>query len=195
MGLMVHSIARLPPNYHRAYYLYLLDYGWDEPLGDALFANFDQMATIASRAKAIVIRGTVGSHFEDEVLSWHHFNGQPSDDLLPAIMITTKHPSYFQHYATRPTQTSSGLWSNEVVLLIPLRRCCANATDVTSLIEKIFTDIIAKKPLADFRIAKEMHTGKMGAVLDALILEPNVGGVGVDLKKLANIFTKPKGST
>ncbi len=36
MGLMVHSLEGIPAGHHRDYYIYLLDYGWDEPLADAL---------------------------------------------------------------------------------------------------------------------------------------------------------------
>lgn len=46
MGLMVHSIARLPKDFQRDFYVYLLDYGWTEPLGEAMLANFERMAEI-----------------------------------------------------------------------------------------------------------------------------------------------------
>lgn len=36
MGLYVHSLSRLPLGVERNYYLYVLDYGWDEPLGASL---------------------------------------------------------------------------------------------------------------------------------------------------------------
>ena len=75
MGLMIHSLGELPLNAKRDYYVYLLDYGWHEPLGQALLSNFDTMAAEASRNSAAVIRGVVGSHFEDEVLSWHSVDG------------------------------------------------------------------------------------------------------------------------
>ena len=43
------------------------------------------MAKIAAENKAVVIKGTVGSHFQNEVLSWHHINGEDANDLLPAL--------------------------------------------------------------------------------------------------------------
>ena len=187
---MVHSIARLPEGYEREFYVYLLDYGWKESLGEALIGNFDRMAKLASTNKAVVIRGTVGSHFEDEVLSWHHFNGQQTDELLPAILITTQHPSYFQKFAPMPREQSAGSWANEVLLLIPLRRCCKTTDQVVELIEKLFADIRAKKPLADFQIVQELRAGEGKSLLDALILEPSVGGFGVDLKALGRNIRK-----
>jgi hypothetical protein len=39
MGLWVHSLGELPANAERAYYIYVLDFGWDEPLGRALNQN------------------------------------------------------------------------------------------------------------------------------------------------------------
>ena len=32
MGLMIHSLGEIPADVQRGYYVYLLDYGWDEPL-------------------------------------------------------------------------------------------------------------------------------------------------------------------
>jgi len=80
MGLMIHSLGELPATVERGYYVYLLDYGWDEPLGDILARNFEKMAERASRQNAVVLRGVVGSHFSDEVLSWHQVNGQPGEE-------------------------------------------------------------------------------------------------------------------
>ena len=40
MGLRIHSLAELPPEAIRGYFVYLLDYGWEEPLGRALRDNF-----------------------------------------------------------------------------------------------------------------------------------------------------------
>jgi hypothetical protein len=34
MGLYIHSLSRLPSGLERDYYVYVLDYGWEEPLGD-----------------------------------------------------------------------------------------------------------------------------------------------------------------
>ena len=36
MGLYVHSLGEIPNGAERAYYVYLLDYGWEEPLGSAV---------------------------------------------------------------------------------------------------------------------------------------------------------------
>jgi len=57
MGLYVHSLAEIPTGAERSYYLYLLDYGWEEPLGEAVRANLPRMAELASRSDAVVIHG------------------------------------------------------------------------------------------------------------------------------------------
>lgn len=56
------------------------------------------------------------------------------------------------------------------------------------LIAGVFRDIADKKALADFQVAQEMRRGGGGALADSLILEPKIGGVGMDLKKLVEFF-------
>jgi hypothetical protein len=189
MGLMVHSLGKLPADYERDYYIYLLDYDWYEDLGEVLDKNFSRMAALASANDAVVLRGTNGSHFGDEVLSWHHINGEESDELLPAILITTRHPREFRDYNHKEREQSK-----DRMLLIPLRKACKSSGDVVNLIEKIFRDIRAKKALTDFEVAREMSRGKKGALVDALILEPNVAGVGVNLNYIINFLLGRKGS-
>ena len=69
MGLYVHSLGEIPNGAERAYYVYLLDYGWEEPLGTAVRVNLPRMVDLASRSDAVVIYGPRSMHFEDEVLS------------------------------------------------------------------------------------------------------------------------------
>src|SRR4051794_31258561 len=71
MGLHVHSIELLPADLKREFFVYVLDYGWKEPLGDALRANFCRMASLASQNKAVVIVGTDAPSFVDQVFSVH----------------------------------------------------------------------------------------------------------------------------
>ena len=82
--------------------------------------------------------------------------------------------------------------ADDKLILVPLRGVCKDSTDVVSLIERIFKDVAAKKPLAEFQIAKRINAEKPrsslarveGAVSDAIILKPSLMGVGVDLKEL-----------
>ena len=181
MGLHVHSLDVIPESVLRSYFVYLLDYGWDEPLGEALQKNYSKMAAIASENDAIVIKGT-SAHFQDEVFSWHHINGYDADNILPAILITNRHPikfrdSYFYD------KHSGNIEKNLKLILIPLRKCCKNTTDVIDLIHKIFSDIQQNKDLDDFKVRREMKKGIGRALADALILEPNFSGIGFDFKK------------
>ena len=169
MGLMIHSLGELPANVERDYYVYLLDYGWEEAASDAMYTNFARMAEVASRNNAAVFRGTVGHHFADEVLSWHHINGREADGVLPAILITTKHPQKFREHGWSRQQADK-------LLLIPLRQVC-------------------KRPaLPDFEIAEEMRAGRRGAVLDALILKPNFVGLGIDINRVIDFFRRKSSS-
>ena len=96
MGLMIYSLDNIPAGAKRDYFIYLLDYGWTEPISEILNKNFEEMSKIAAENKAVVIKGTVASHFQNEVLSWHHINGEDAENLLPALLITNKHPQYFK---------------------------------------------------------------------------------------------------
>lgn len=61
------------------------------------------------------------------------------------------------------------------------------------LIQKIFDDIKGQKDLSDFAIAKKIRGGRGRAIADAIILEPSVAGIGVDLKKLlGHFFASPR---
>ena len=180
MGLYVHSLGEIPAGTERAYYVYLLDYGWEEELGNAVRANLSRMADMASRSNAVVIHGPRGVHFEDEVLSWHRVNGQDATDILPAILITTRHPSTFREsYVPKKSKKES----RDALLLLPLRKVCKSSEDVVELIHRVFEDIKSKKRLSEFRAAKRMRRGVAGALVDAVILQPKVGGIGFDLKK------------
>ncbi len=185
MGLMIHSLGEFPEEAERGYYIYLLDYGWDEPLGDVLHRNFDRMAEAASRNDAVVLRGVVGNHFEDEVLSWHHVNGQPSEGILPAILITTRHPNSFREQKFRDEESTD---AENRMLLIPLRDVCETSSDVATLIDRIFQDIRSRKELSGFEVAQEIQRGKGGAVTDALILQPNFAGLGVNFNYIIDFF-------
>jgi hypothetical protein len=181
MGLYVHSLGEIPNGAERAYYVYLLDYGWEEPLGSTLRANLPQMADLASRSDAVVIHGPRGMHFEDEVLSWHRVNGQDADNILPAILITTRHPSTFREsFSMLRTDPKN----RDALLLLPLRKVCNSSEDVADVIRRVFEDIKGKKRLSEFEAAKQMRRGVAGALVDAVILQPKLGGIGFDLKKL-----------
>ncbi len=199
MGLYVHRLSRLPLGLERDYYLYVLDYGWDEPLGQALHANFRRMADLAAKNNAVVIAGTESRSFADEVLSvhvddpqfsWQRVNGENGEDVLPALMISTIHPQRFSAETPgyRPTKTGKGV-ADDKLILIPLREACKDSTEVVALIERIFRDIAAERPLREFAIAKEIKaSSKNGDYSDAVILKPTFCGVGVDLKELVRTF-------
>jgi hypothetical protein len=74
------------------------------------------------------------------------------------------------------------------MLIIPLRSACKTTSEVVELIDKLFRDIRDRKTLGDFTVAKELKKGRDGALVDALILQPNFAGVGLDLKGLVKFF-------
>ena len=190
MGLKVHSLARLPSDIDRDYFVYLLDYGWDEPLSRGLRVNFDRMASLASRNNAVVVAGFDGEEFTNEVFSWHCINGIAGDEILPAILITTCHPHRFaeqNEFPHRSRYHRDALYDDRMVL-IPLRPTCKSETDVAGLIERVFRDIRDRRELRQFAVHREVAQGSGGALVDALVLQPNVGGIGVDLRAIGRFL-------
>jgi hypothetical protein len=190
MGLVVRSLNDFPDTGDREYFIYLLDYGWHEPLGQALKENFDKIAATVSSKKGVVIRGSSeGTHFDDEVLSWHHINGEDAEKekLLPAILITNRHPSVFRDL---PQRAHIAPEENLRLILIPLKKFCKTTTDVVNALVKITNDIGARKDLKDFSVIKEMKPGIGRAIVDAVILEPKIGGVGFSFNKLIEALRK-----
>lgn len=189
MGLMVHSLDGIPEGNHRDYFIYLLDYGWNEPLSDGLRNNFGNMATLASQKKnAVVIMSPDGGvHFSDEVLSWHSINGDDAEreQLLPAILVTNRHPSEFRKRADRENARTE---ENLKMILFPLKRHCKDTTEVVTLIQKIFTSIKEGRDLDDFGVIKEKRKGIGGAFANSILLEPNFAGMGFSFNKFIAYF-------
>ena len=187
MGLHIRSLAGVP-DAKRNYYIYLLDYGWHEPLGQALFDNFQKMAEIASDNDAVVIRSAGNSiHFCSEVLSWHNINGQNADDILPAILLTNRHPKEFRESYNEHDNRQSDKRDYKLVLF-PLKKYCQTTTDVATYINNIFRDVIEKNDLSNFQITKEMKKGIGSALVDGVLLEPNIAGIGYNFKPLIDYF-------
>lgn len=185
MGLMIHSLEMLSPNAKRDYFIYLLDYGWQEPLSNTLRKNFQEMAEWASQNESAVIMG-VGDigHFDTEVLSWHNVNGQEAEDLLPAILITRTNPHVFrQMNLNKPQQAEDFSF-----VLIPLKKVCRNETDVVRVIKSVCKDIEEKKGFGNFKVQKELSPGLGRALAKSIILEPNFAGVGFSFNKLRDFL-------
>jgi len=182
MGLHVHNLGNLPNTVDgRDYFIYVLDYGWKEPLTDALVSNFTNMARMAAESRSIVVAGIEPIHFANEVFSWHGINGENGEEILPAILISTLTPSYFKESYDEFSRSKE---IDDKLLVIPLKKACQTTDDVIELIKSIFSDIKDKKKLSGFKIAKKINKNGFKRLADAVILEPNFAGVGLDFKKL-----------
>lgn len=185
MGLYVQSLDHLPADAHRNYYVYLLDYGWPEPLGEALASNFQRMAEIAEKNNAVVIHSHNRVHFADQVLSWHHVNGEEASQVLPAILITNRNPHLFRE---SHLEDGSGIVEPDLkLILIPLQKFCSNTAEVTALIGRLFEDIKAGKALTEFRVGRKVRKGGK-AKADALVLEPVKGGTSISMSDVINFL-------
>jgi len=189
MGLKIHSIAEIPENVSRSYYMYVLDYyNWDEPIANTLRSNFDRMAEFASNNDAVVIQPVGESHFYSELLSWEGINGQSPEEILPAIMVTTIHPKYF---IDRNDKITKGEPIPETeILFLTLKELCNTPSDVIKVIEQLFSDIKNGHKIQNFEISQTLAAGVGGALADSVILKPSVFGMGVDLKQVFSVFKK-----
>lgn len=150
------------------------------------------MAGIAAKNRAVVIKGTEGIHFQNEVFSWHHINDEYGDDILPAILVTNAHPEYFREnnigYSSSRGHYRESKDESLKLVLIPLKKFCNSTTEVVSLIEKLFSDIEAGKDLSDFKVAREAKKGIGRALVDSVVLEPNIAGMGFSFNSLIKYF-------
>jgi hypothetical protein len=181
MGLHIHNLGGIPVESDRKYFVYVLDYGWKEPLTEVLIQNFTNMARMAADSKSIVVAGINPIHFANQVFSWHGINGEAGEKVLPAIMVTSLHPRYFLEHNNEKTY---GREINDKLLLIPLKKVCKTTDDVIEMIKSIFKDIADEKNIMSFEIAKEIRKTETGRATDALILEPNFYGIGVKIPQL-----------
>jgi len=186
MGLHIHTLGGIPIESDRRYFVYVLDYGWKEPITETLVENFTNMARKAADSQSVVVAGIDPVHFANEVFSWHGINGEDGEKVLPAVMVTSLHPEYFRQNGRGPDGEES---MDAKMLLIPLRDACATTDDVITMIRSIFTDIREQKNLLSFEIAKVIKKEEEpNRAMDALILEPNFMGVGVRIPQAIKLL-------
>jgi len=189
MGLKISTLAAIPENVSKSYYMYILDYyNWDEPISNTLRSSFDKIAEFATENDSVVIQGIPESHFYSELMSWESINGLDPKDLLPALMITTIHPKYFLDRSDK--QIVGEQIPEDRLIFIEIGKICQSPQDVVRLIEKVFRDIKDKKDIKDFQIKKELKSGVGKVLNDMIILEPNIAGIGVNLNQLFRFLAK-----
>lgn len=192
MGLMVYSLENIPKEASRDYYIYLLDYGWGwcNSINSILSENFEKMSSISAQNSAVTIKG-VGEHFENEVFSWHGITGINDENMLPAILITNQNPNYFKehnHNLQHNKLYQEDNMSNLKLILIPFKKFCQNDSDVIALIDSLFKNIQDKQDLSDFSILQKIKNRHH--LYDAIILQPNFAGMGIDIKTLIDKFKR-----
>lgn len=127
MGLYISHLDTITIKQERALYIYLLDYGWPEGEWERIFKkHFMKLADMASDSEAVVIASPRGVHFGNEVLNWHRVGSLDSNRVLPGLLITKTHPSYFSESNSECAPARPGL---EDLMVIPLRDVCRDETD------------------------------------------------------------------
>lgn len=188
MGLWISQLGSVNIRGERSLYIYLLDYGWPDGDWEKLFKkHFSRMAGLAQDSEAIVVGSNNGTHFANEVLSWHRVASLDADRVLPGLLITKTHPAYFndeQFY-----QSASIKPDLEDLLVIPLRDFCTDETDFLRSIEGIFEDLKKGTELRNFEIAqhdprRKTFGQRSQQLVGAIELKPGIFGISIDLKKL-----------
>jgi hypothetical protein len=187
VGLYISHIDAVTIKSERTLYLYLLDYGWPDGEWEQLFKkHFMTLATRASTTGAVVIGSHRGAHFGNEVLNWHRVGELSADDVLPGLLITKTHPSYFSESFDNAAPAQRGLHN---LLVIPLKPFCKGEADFVRAVEGIFSDLREGRALSDFRVAehdpRNKPPGPLGRrIVDAIELKPGAFGLSVDVKAL-----------
>lgn len=148
------------------------------------------MSKISSTNSAVTIKG-IGEHFTNEVFSWHGITGINDENILPAILITNQNPNYFKE--NNQDLKHNALYQEDVksnlkLILIPFKKFCQNDSDVVALIDSIFKNIQEKQDLSKFSILSKIQN--KNSLYDAIILQPNFSGIGIDIKQLINSLIK-----
>ncbi|MEM7130452.1 MAG: hypothetical protein AAF702_29270 [Chloroflexota bacterium] len=198
MGLHISHLKTLKAFPDRDLYVFLLDFGWPDGEYERIFkTHFSTMAQKASDSNSVVIRSNRGVHFANEVLSYYRIFDLNADKVLPAILITKTHPSYFVETVgpkePRIAEPMTDELCRDDVVLIPLKDACDSPEDFTGVVESIFDDLTSGTEIRNFSIAAHdsHHRASQHSQLsiierigNALVLEPNISGIGVDLRKL-----------
>lgn len=151
MGLYISHLDTITIKVNRSLYIYLLDYGWPDGNWEQIFKrHFMHMAHLASTADAVVIGSMRGVHFANEVLNWHHVGELSAETVLPGLLITKTHPSYFKEGIDDRAEVAPGLGD---LLVVPLKPFCHDETTFLATIEGVFADLRNDLALRNFRVA------------------------------------------
>lgn len=177
MGVKISSLAQIPADIDIKYYVYLLTSHFQYEADIALREAFDILAREAGKQDFVVIQGYVGE-FGGEVMNAYSIDGLDSKEILPALLISSVNPHKFKKVTS--IDREGPFRQDEKIILISLKQKGITRDDVYRIIESILKDIKKGEKLSNFEVSKTKRT----RFLDALILEPNFAGFGIDLKKI-----------
>jgi hypothetical protein len=183
MGVKITSLAQIPSDLTIPYFVYLLTSNYPTRVDRGLRRSFEIFAKQAGERDFVAFEGLVGE-FGGEVMNAYSIDGIPVDDILPAILISTVNPHQFM--IARSIDRSGPFKEQEKVILISLRQACESEDDVYNLVGQLIRDMKEGRDLSSFAVSKTKRT----QFLDALVLEPNFAGVGVNLKQLWKFFRR-----
>jgi len=193
MGLYISKLDEIAIKEERDLYIYLLDYGWPNGKWEAVFKkHFMKMADLAADNNAVVIDSPRGQHFANAVLNYHRLLDLPADQILPAIMITKTHPTYFNDDPADVFGNEAIQAGLEDLLLVPLENYFTSEEGFIRGIEKVFADAKDGLKLNEFEVAKgdyrKVRASAVSRFWESTEIKPGIFGLKLDVKKLADNF-------
>ncbi len=174
MGIRINSLVEIPKDAERGFFVYLLHGNTPTRINQALEKSFDILAKEASQSNFVVVMGYTGE-FGGEVMNHYSVDGLDSYETLPAILISTVNPHQFKDINS--INKGKPFRENEKVVLISLKQKAQTEDDVFNMVTDILRDLKSGTELRNFAVTQDKKTN----FLDALILEPNLSGVGINL--------------
>jgi len=130
MGVRITSLAEIPYDAERGYFIYLLHGHAPTEVNEALQQSFDILAKEAGQYNYVVIMGYTGE-FGGEVMNQYSIDGLDTFETLPAILISTVNPHQFEKITS--ISKNKPFKQNEKVVLISLKQRTRTKDEVFNL--------------------------------------------------------------
>lgn len=178
MGLIISALREIPSDINRKCWIYLLDYGLNSEVSEALRKNFVHFAERSSEASSVVVLGS-SRHVQNDILSWHRVFGLPGDKHLPALLVCTVNPNALMDDRINADALAD---QGHKAILIPLSGKEITVEGALLLVDSVFDKIVQNDLDAIFATHRVEETS--ASTTPVLMLEPNISGIGINLNEL-----------
>lgn len=168
MGYILSSLGRLPIEEDVDFYIFLIDSGWYGGLTEIILQNFEKIAEDIG-PRAVIAKGFKKQSWSDEICEKYFGKKYTTlSKFLPALLITDSHPKRLKSESMR--------------LLIPIHEVKSHFGTFDLFFSLLTSFVRDKDP--EFLERFKNGTNMSEEDLNILILEPNVFGIGLNVKNL-----------